>query len=68
MEDDEKKHAPSEKKFDCPACGIKMTYGLKHCDGCGEQAPIYNIKAFWPLFYVFAVALVLGLIALLIMG
>ena len=68
MEKDEKNPAPYEKKFGCPACRAKMTYGLKHCDGCGEEAPIYNRRAFWPLFYVSIAAMVLGHVALLIVG
>lgn len=68
MSADEKAPPEREKRFGCPACGAKMTFGLARCDSCGEEAPIYNRRAFWPLFYASLAAVVLALVAWLVIG
>lgn len=35
------------RRYHCPACGHKMTYGLARCDACTEEAPVYNLPNFW---------------------
>ncbi|TRW96187.1 hypothetical protein FNJ84_12885 [Paracoccus sp. M683] len=34
-------------RYQCPACGHRMTYGHKRCGACNEEAPVYNLPNFW---------------------
>lgn len=58
--------APRERRFHCPACGHHMAYGALRCDGCNEEAPVYNRPVFWTLTWLSGALTVVAVIALIV--
>lgn len=58
----------AERRYRCPACNARMTFGRVRCDSCNEESPVYNRRGFWPGLWLPLAMLVAAGLALLIVA